>query len=170
MDIGKFIDEYVALKDDNAKSRLVKKHIVTTYLDYVKKIDEAKKIVQHSCYDANGRYMINSPIRFMLFTMSVIRDYTDLEFSTENTVGQFDLLMKYRIMDSILPFIADDYAQFETILKMVFDDEYENNRSLPSFMEMKVASLMDVLAAMEVPDKLEDEISSETNDNTTQDT
>ena len=152
MDIGKFIDEYVATKDAGAKERLAKKHVTTTYLDYAKKIEEAKKIVKFSCYDGDGIFKINSPLRFMLFTISVVRSYTDLEFTQENFIGQFDLLMKHGVMDSIVSNIGQDYSAFETLLKMTLDDEYENNRAPVSYFEQRVATVMAALAAMDVPE------------------
>ena len=157
MDIGKFIDEYVATKDAGAKERLAKKHVTKTYLDYAKKIDEARRIVKYSCYDSDGNFKINSPLRFMLFTLSVVNNYTDLEFSQENFVAEFDLLMKNRVMDNIIPGIQDEYNSFETILKMTFDDEYENTRSLISYAEQRITALMAALAAMDIPEKDESE-------------
>lgn len=150
MDIGKFIDEFVATKDAGARDRLVKKHVVNTYLDFVTKVNESKKIIDHSCYDADGKFVVNSPLRFMLFTISVVKNYTDLEFDSENSLGQFDLLMKHGVVETIIPFIADDYASFETVLKMTFDDEYENQRSFVSFMEHKLDVMAEALASMEL--------------------
>ena len=152
MDIGKFIDEYVATKDPKTRETLVKDHVVSTYLNYAKKIEESKKIVEHSCYDADGNFVINSPIRFMLFMMSVIRNYTDLEFSTENPLGQFDLIMKYDIGKMFVSNFAEDYKSFETVLKMVFDDEYGNQRSMVSFIEHKMDAVLAAVSAMDIPE------------------
>ena len=153
MDIGRFIDEYMVSKDPKAKEKIVKSHVVTTYLDYAKKIEESKKIVKYSCYDADGNFVINSPIRFMLFMMSVIRNYTDLEFSTENPIGQFDLIMKYDIGNVFISNFAEDYKSFETVLKMVFDDEYENQRSMVSFIEHKMDAVLAAVSAMDIPEQ-----------------
>lgn len=148
MDIGKFIDEYVVTKDPGAKERLAKKHVKTTYVSYAKKIDDAKRIVKHSCYDADERFTVNSPMRYMLFIICVVTNYTDLEFSKENTLEQFDLLLKHGILRSFLPMINDDYENFKTILNMVYDDEYENNRTPVSFAQQKLDVLLSALDAM----------------------
>lgn len=152
MDIGKFIDEYVATKDPSAKERLAKKHVKTTYVSYAKKIDDAKRIVKHSCYDADERFMVNSPMRYMLFIICVVTNYTDLEFSKENTLEQFDLLLKHGIAEMLISIIGNDYGSFETVLNMTFDDEYENNRSITSFTEHKMEAILAALEAMSIED------------------
>lgn len=152
MDIGKFIDEYVATKDPGAKERLAKKHVKTTYVSYAKKIDDAKRIVKHSCYDADERFMVNSPMRYMLFIICVVTNYTDLEFSKENTLEQFDLLLKHGIAETLISIIGNDYGSFETVLNMTFDDEYENNRSITSFTEHKMEAILAALEAMSIED------------------
>lgn len=152
MDIGKFIDEYVATKDPSAKERLAKKHVKTTYVSYAKKIDDAKRIVKHSCYDADERFTVNSPMRYMLFIICVVTNYTDLEFSKENTLEQFDLLLKHGIAETLISIIGNDYRSFETVLNMTFDDEYENNRSITSFIEHKMEAILTALEAMSIED------------------
>lgn len=153
MDIGKFIDEYVATKDPGAKERLAKKHVKTTYVSYAKKIDDAKRIVKHSCYDADERFMVNSPMRYMLFIICVVTNYTDLEFSKENTLEQFDLLLKHGIVETLISIIGDDYGAFETVLRMVYNDEYENNRSGVSFVQQKLDVLLAALETMNLQEE-----------------
>lgn len=146
MDIGKFIDEYSKLKDESAKERLMSKHITATYLPYTKKIGEAQKILDMSCYDLNDQsFSINTPVRYMLFVMSVVRNYTDLEFSTENGPEQFDLIEKYGVIETIIRLIQDDYEKFDVVLKMMLDDLMINERSTPSFIEKKFKSITEAL-------------------------
>ena len=154
MDIGKFIEEFdkAAAKDRATKKtteteRLIRKHITSYYISYEVKISEAKKIIQHSSYETiDGReyFRINSPVRYLLFMMSVIRSYTDLEFDTTNTMIQFDLLEQRGILDLITQVIGDDYDKFQTVLSMTLDDLISNERSLIS----KLSDLGDVLSVL----------------------
>ncbi len=154
MDIGKFVDEYSKLKDESARERLMSKHIMTTYLPYAKKIGEAQKILDMSCYNQDDHsFSINTPIRYMLFIMSIVRNYTDLEFSTETGAEQFDLLEKYSITEMIINLIQDDYEKFDVILKMMLDDLMINERSTISFIEKKLETIMETLATMDVTEE-----------------
>lgn len=159
MDIGKFIDEFVKCKDDASKSRLVKKHIVKDYIPYATKIDEAKKIINLSSFtkdeEGNERFMLDSPIRYLLRTLCIIRSYTDLEFDSINSSEQFDLLDKYNVMNYVEEAIGDDCVKFDTILKMVYDDMMVNERSLVSFVEKKINVLTALIEAMDVPEQTE---------------
>jgi hypothetical protein len=159
MDIGKFIDEFVKCKDDASKSRLVKKHIVKDYIPYATKIDEAKKIINLGSFtkdeDGNEHFMLDSPIRYLLKTLCVIRNYTDLEFDSVNSSEQFDLIDKHNVMSYVGEAIGDDYIKFDTILKMVYDDMMINERSLVSFVEKKLDVLTAMIEAMDVPEQTE---------------
>lgn len=154
MDIGKFVDEYSKLKDESARERLMSKHITTTYLPYAKKIGEAQKILDMSCYDPNDQsFLINTPIRYMLFVMSVVRNYTDLEFSNENGIEQFDLIERYGVIETIIKLIRDDYEKFDVVLKMILDDLMINERSTTSFIEKKVKVITEALNDMDVTEE-----------------
>lgn len=154
MDIGKFIDEYSKLKDDSAKERLVSKHVITTYLPYTQKIGEARKILEMSCYNQdNHLFSINTPVRYMLFIMSIVKNYTDLEFSTENGPEQFDLIERYDVTEMLTRVIQDDYERFEVVLKMMFDDLMINERSTTSFIENKMTVIAEALEAMNVTEE-----------------
>lgn len=159
MDIGKFIDEFVKCKDDTSKSRLVKRHIVKDYISYATKIDEAKRIIRFSSFikDEKGKehFVLDSPTRYLLRTICIIRSYTDLEFDAVNSSEQFDLLDKHNVMGYVEEAIGDDCVKFDTILKMVYDDMMINERSLASFVEKKLDVLTAVIEAMDVPEQEE---------------
>ena len=138
MDIGKFIDEYVNFKSEQARDALVAKHVVATFVPYETKIAEAKNIVENSCYiDVNGskKFWLNTPMRYILFIKAVIMLYTDLEFSDMNTLLQLNLLEQYQIVEPIIAKIGPDYEKFQTILNMTLDDAMANERSLISYLE-----------------------------------
>ena len=121
MDIGKFIEEYDRAQ---SKDRLIKKHVLSDYISFEVKLSESKKIIEHSCYeDVDGRrvFRMNSPVRYMLFMMAVIRSYTDLEFDLTNTMIQFDLLDQRGIFEQLIQVIGGDVDKFQTVLNMTMD-------------------------------------------------
>lgn len=137
MDIGKFIEEY---DQAQSKDRLIKKHVLSDYISFEVKLSESKKIIEYSCYeDVDGRrvFRLNSPVRYMLFMMAVIRSYTDLEFDLTNTMIQFDLLDQRGIFEQLIQIIGGDVDKFQTVLNMTMDDLMANERS----MVAKIADL-----------------------------
>lgn len=149
MDIGKFVDEFVKQKDYASKQRYVNKHIITTYLSYAKKIEESEKIIEYSAQNNNEQFYLNTPLRYMLFVMSVIKNYTDLTFDTTNAIDQFDLLEKHGIVKIVINSIEEDYERFNTVLNMLFDDYMINNRSTTSFLEQKINTLLKAIEAID---------------------
>lgn len=151
MDIGKFIDEYVNFKSEQARDALVAKHVVATYIPYETKIAEAKNIVESSCYmDVNGKkkFWLNTPMRYILFIKAAIMLYTDLEFSDMNILLQLNLLEQYQIVEPITEKIGPDYLKFETILNMTLNDAMANERSLISYLENLEESIGVVLDSL----------------------
>ena len=151
MDIGKFIDEYVNFKSEQARDALVAKHVVATFVPYETKIAEAKNIVENSCYvevDGKKKFWLNTPIRYILFIKTIITLYTDLEFDTTNILLQINLLEQYQIIEPIIAKIGPDYQKFQTILNMTLDDTMANERSLISYLENLEESIGVVLDSL----------------------
>lgn len=151
MEIGKFIEEFdkAAAKDRAMKkvsetTRLIDKHIVRPYISYEVKMNEAKRIVDLSMYvDVDGKkvFSANTPLRYMLLMMAIIRSYTDLEFDITNTLIQFDLLESRGIFDIFVNEIGADFERFQTVLNMTVDDRIANERSLVGFFMDKAEAL-----------------------------
>jgi hypothetical protein len=141
MTYKKFIESYKNA-DKAKKSALIKKHMVNDYLPYQKKIAEAKRIVNFSCYekiDDKKVYMQNSPLAYMLFSICIIQDYTDITWDTEKeSVDVFNEFDKSGALDEIIASIPKkEYETFSAVLNMVRDDEYENFRSIVGFLDTK---------------------------------
>lgn len=165
MDIGKFVEEFdKAVAKDRAQKkasetiRLIKKHITNPYVSYEVKMSEANKIADLSMYttvDDKQIFKMNSPLRYMLSMMAVVRCYTDLEWDKTNATIQFDILESRGFFEILVNEIGPDYDKFQTVLSMVVDDKLTNERSLVSFLETKVEALgttlntvLDQIAAM----------------------
>jgi len=158
MDAGKFIDEFVELKDDTAKKRFIKKHVVNHYMNFETKVSEANAILEKSCYVTEGgirKYRRNSAIRYMLFVLSVYKNYTDIEIDTTNSLLQFNLLEKNQVFPLIVNEIGADYEQFKIILETAFEDDDANYRSLSGQIdrfENAVVTIADELAKQQEKD------------------
>lgn len=120
------------------KEAIIQKHITRQYVPLEEKIAEAKKIIELSCYkkttDANGKeqimYWVDTPKRYFLTVLALIRMYTDITIS-DDPLKDYNALAskKYdKLILSNLP--ADDAEEFSNILDMMCDDEDENVNSL----------------------------------------
>ena len=134
MTVDEFVKGYDKFTSDDAKVKYIKKHIVSDYVPYIKKINEAQRIIKASTY-RDDRFHLNTPARYMLTMVSVATMYLGLEFDSTNMVIEFDMLEKRGINDMFQGLIGVDYNRFLTLISMVYDDEIMNTRDLISFLE-----------------------------------
>lgn len=140
MKIVDFIDTF---KGTEYKDKLIQKHITKPYMHWLMKVAEAENIVQKSCYDKDGNFRLNSPLRYYLYIIMIIKNYTDLEFS-DDVMSDFNLLEESGVNDMIV-ILIDDVKRFDTVLKMTLDDHFENYRSLPSWLEGKKTGMIELV-------------------------
>lgn len=129
--------------DSREKEKFVAKYITTTYLPYALKMAEARRIVERSSnVDIDGKQMfaVSSPMRWVLYVVSVITNYTSLEFSSD-VMADFDLLNAAGAIETIFGVLGKDVDEFNTVLNMTFDDYLSNNRDIVTFLENKFAAL-----------------------------
>lgn len=142
MDVQKFVDEYKIYGKD-----YVAKHITNKYVTYAKKMSEARRIVDISMYkeiDGKKIFWHNTPIQYYLFILGLVKNYTDIEINS--TIEDFDLLNQTGLIQEIISAIPhSEYAEFETVLKMTADDEINNVRSLPGYLDTKIETFMTLI-------------------------
>lgn len=79
----------------------------------------------------------------------MIRNYTDLVWSKDKTVEEFDLLSKYGLVDALFAYMPEkEVGTTKTILDMVLNDLMENERSIVSFMDSASYGITDILDAI----------------------
>lgn len=141
MKVDEFVDGFnKALKSKssvNTVEKYIEKHITKKYLPYAMKVAEAHNIVNSSSYYADAdtkRFRLNSPARYILFVVSVLTHYTDIEIG-QNVSEDYDALAECGAIEILVAAIGDDYSEFQTVLDMVLDDEIANERELVPFLE-----------------------------------
>lgn len=145
MNINDFINEY---NEAQNKEKYLKKHIVTDYLSWTEKVLEAQKIVQMSCYENDGdRFKINSPLRYYLYVLAIVRSYTDIEIEKNRGIQSFDLLEKNGVTTLLLNQISD-VKSFQTVLNWTLDDHMMNYRDMTSWLDGKGEALKELFDAM----------------------
>ncbi len=78
----------------------------------------------------------NTPARFVMFSLYLMKYYTDLEIDMNNSLSVFNELNRVNLINDMVKFISNtEYIEFSTLLDMVQADDEENNRSLTSLLE-----------------------------------
>lgn len=143
MTFDKFVEGF---KKSTKPADYVKKHVKVSYIPYERKISEARKIIELSNYvtiQDKKVYKQNSTLAYMLFVMRVLANYTDIEWELgKDDLAAFNALSECGAVEFVVAAIpSKEYETFQTVVKMVQDDEYENYRSLAGFFDSKVDAL-----------------------------
>lgn len=150
MNVEQFLERYNVVKD---KDDFVKTHITNNYVSYSAKIDECREIIKRTSYKElqdKTIYWKNTPTQYLLFIIRLFTNYTDIELGEgADILKSFDTLNRVGLINRFIQAIPQsEYSEWRNILEMCDNDEYENVRSLPSFIETKMEAMklsLDVL-------------------------
>lgn len=150
MTIDKFIKDFLEIND---KEKYINGHIKRQYIPYEEKIAICDKVIKNSCYkeiNGNLKYYQNTPIQNQLFALALIQNYTDLEMGNDSVeiLKNYNLLEEKKLIGVIFNAIPE-YNEMSILLEMMNDDEYENNKSLVSFLDNKIDALNILLKQLE---------------------
>ena len=140
----KIVDFINVFKGTEYKEKLIQKHVVKPYMHWLLKVGEAENIVQKSCYDQDGKFRLNSPLRYYMYIVTIVKNYTDLEFEDGEMIRDFNMLEENGISNMLVSLI-EDVASFNTVLQMTLDDHMENYRSIIGYIDSKRDTVMSVL-------------------------
>ena len=146
--MGITVDMFIKTYKANSKAKdktfedFIDKHITTKYVPYMTKCVYCDSIIKTTCYtkiEDKEIVKINTPSRFLYFTMRLIELYTDIEFMPEEVVQTYDKLNEIGAIDTIIAAIPKaEYDEFDTLLKMKLDDFYSNVYSVTAlFFNLK---------------------------------
>lgn len=140
MTLDKFILEYDTAGD---KDKFFAKHINKTYISFTDKLSDCDKIVEQACYterDGQKVFRLNSAIKYFLFVMTVVKEYTDIEVDFEKDAAKaYDMLAERGLIEKLMVGIGEhEYKEFTTLLSMATDDIMENERSFAGYVDGKM--------------------------------
>lgn len=142
MKVSQFIDGYKATT--KGKEEYINKHIVKNYIPYADKISTCDRIINSSMMTNTepNVFKMNTPMRKMLFALSIIDLYTDIDINWGNVLVDYDLLDESKLLIAIVSEIdRDEIEHFSSILNMMVDDYMVNNRELVSYIETKIEAM-----------------------------
>jgi hypothetical protein len=135
-------------------------------MPYADKLALAENIVKSSSYamvkedgalKQTDIIALNSPMRYILFVMTVIDKYTNIEVNFKNIMPEFDALNFNGLIEVIFEKVGDrEMSEFNSVVDMVLNDfmankyQFKNyiNDTLSKIFEMveKCAPLIDNIA------------------------
>lgn len=146
MNVEKFVKDYS--KSQN-KEGFLKKRFVNTYVDYNRKITLCTNVLRTTLFQKVKVsvdkeievFKQNTPATAMLFSLTLVNEYTDIDVDFKNALNEFDMLEKEGLVDLLVNSIPRlEHDKFQTILNMVRDDIYENERSLIGYLDSKLTA------------------------------
>lgn len=147
-----FVEQY---KNASLKAHVIEDIIITKYIPFVIKLNVAKKIVQK--YNRQGDdIQSQTAMMYLSFTASVLRLYTKLDMSNDNTDIDYDQLQQYRIIDMIFAAIGEDLQEYKKVFDMCEQDFHTNYLSTQGFIQLQVNKILSVFkeVSKKVPDWL----------------
>ena len=155
--VKSFVEEYEKCSNNDDKAKFLKSKLKTEkYLPYADKLTLAKNIVNHSSYamikedgvlKQTDRIALNSPMRYILFVMTVVDKYTNIEVNFKNIMPDFDALNFNSLIEVIFDKVGEkETAEFNTVVDMVLNDFMANKYQFKNYINdtlLKVSGLVE---------------------------
>ena len=157
MTIKEFVEAYAAKRFIITKQGVdervewIKKELgVKEYVPFAEKRELCKAVLDACCTKTDGLVKVDSVTRYIIFTISVISRYTNLEFSSGEDVeydslDEYDMLCENHLLDIILAVIGDEYAACNNMLNMMMDDIMTNNNTVEAVLGHALGKVSDSL-------------------------
>lgn len=142
-----FAKKYEEKLTNNDKATFLKTKLkVENYMEYAEKILIAENIVRSSSYALSkdkdsgeltktSQIHINSPMRYVLFVMSIVNKYTNIEVNFNNIMIEFDALNKNGLVELITKRVGEkEIAEFQTVVDMVLGDFMNNEYEFKNYL------------------------------------
>ena len=160
--VKSFVEEYEKCSTKDDKAKFLKSKLKTEkYLPYADKLKFAENIVNHSSYamvkedgvlKQTDRIALNSPMRYILFVMTIVDKYTNIEVNFKNIMPEFDALNFNSLIEVIFEKIGDkEMAEFNTVVEMVLNDFMANKYQFKNYIDdtlLKVSGLVEKCAPL----------------------
>lgn len=155
MKIVEFIEKFKSAKVENTKmipdavAKYIKKELeVKDYVPFAEKRELCANVL-NACNtkEDNGLVKIDSVSRYIIFTLSIISAYTNLEFSSGkdeiDSLDEYDMLCQVNLLNPILDVIGAEYATCNNMLNMMMDDIIANNNTVENVIGAILGKLGD---------------------------
>lgn len=153
MKIEEFIEKFKKVtseKNGNIQA-FMKKIIKADYVTYADKINKSTRIINYAFYGQDGNFRINTPVKYLLYILTLISTYTVIEIDYEHGMECYDALNAVGAIDVLRAAMPTaEVQEFDIILSMMEGDLLENERSLVSYVENKMKVLTEMLNGIDL--------------------
>lgn len=160
--VKSFVEEYEKQLNDADKAKFLRSNLKTEkYMPYADKLALAENIVRSSSYATikedgklkqTSRIALNSPMRYILFVMTVVDKYTNIEVNFGNIMPDFDALNFNSLIEVIFEKVGDrETAEFNTVVEMVLNDFMANKYQFKNYIDdtlLKISGLVEKCAPL----------------------
>ena len=159
MRIDTFVTLYKNRKTTDEKADAIAKIMKNEHISYADKVDRVGIIAKDSYHtkkkDANGVerevFEQNSAAKYMLYSLTLVDLYTDLEIDYKKCLEQFEKL-NGEILDGIMSAIDNrELKEFQMLLEFACDDLLVNEYELHSFIRSQVDRFGELIGNIIVP-------------------
>ena len=146
----KLVKEAKLPDSPNAVSGFIRKNLeIKNYIPFAEKRELCEKVL-NTCNkkDRNsGLVKVDSVSRYIIFTISIISKYTNLEFSSGedgiDSLDEYDMLCQANLFNPILDAIGNEYITCNNILNMMMDDIISNNNTVENVIGVVLDNIGD---------------------------
>ena len=160
MKVKEFIKNYkIADKIRDGGINYTKEHMVKSYVPYIEKMSICQMLINSCWYrtdqnTGNRRLVVSSPNLRLMYLMSLVRQYTDIQLQFEGTkiVEDYDDLRRTGILGVILHQIPNSQIdQFNSVLQMTKQDLFKNEYEIGAYIRNRIDDAMMILKELVVP-------------------
>ena len=156
MKVVEFVNEFKAKKIVNTKmqpdavSDYIRKELeVKTYVPFAEKRELCANVL-NACNTkgSNGLVKVDSVSRYIIFTLSVISKYTNIEFSSGedaefDSLDEYDMLCESHLLNPIIEVIGEEYVACNNMLNMMMADIEANNNTVEAVLGHALGKVTD---------------------------
>lgn len=150
-------------KNPNQATAVCKKLIKTRYIPVLEKRQLAELVYANSTTIENGIVKIDSLSKYLIFTLLMLTNYTELEFTidetgaaTETAIAEYDALCENGLIGPIIAEFQEDYARANEIMNYVFQDNLAVNNTVEAVVGKMTNGILDIVG--DFADKLGDKV------------
>jgi hypothetical protein len=134
MNVNDFVKKY----NEKPNGYDFDQHLKIKYLKLEDKINMCESIVRISSLK-DGKFKAQSITEYVLLNLKLIQTYTDIDIDFDNVLTEYDSLDEIGAINGFLSTIPEKEGETITaIMSMIKGDLYENTRSLPSYIDIKL--------------------------------
>lgn len=148
MTIKNFVEQYKNGEIENLRDALA----IRDFAPFAEKYDLCSSVLAecNTVDDKTGVVTVDSVMRHVVFTITILSLYTNLEFSSDEngeitSIDEYDMLCKSKLLKPIISEFADEYVECEQMLNTMQNDLVANSNTTHHIIGSIAKQLLNVV-------------------------